>query len=588
MYKSKPLGKKEILYIDNLSRLANVAESDKYAIFSIDMRDQLDVSNILEFDVGFKAQKTLLFLVKITSLMFDNKVMNLFIEKNIIPSMAINKETLKDILYTAECYCGAYNDIYSFIYETEKNGKKISDNSSRSHPGKCLFLYDDFIISEVGIQEKEYCIIRLISLMMDDNLIDEREQQILDMIDDYFGTETASYVNYEATINDIRNDSIQPTWIIHSIIFFYLCSVTNLQKDHRAQLFDQFLATASVSHDFIYKKIIPVIQRFIDINIKAYDLVSSEQFSGECKAVSQMNYLKIISTSLDIFTDFIPGVTSLKKAKSVYQGVQTAARTGGIVLGGRDESIMEFGLADIEYQESTQVVICIDGFLSELSQDQFSDWHESLHNLGIQHWIQGYRWPSYNLKYAANDFGTGGISELLGASWYQSIENAAGAGKRLAHEMQLIQKYKPEIKFTLLGHSLGSRVILNTLVHLHGTGCVVEEAYLLGGAVSRIDKVSWAAAMHSVSKNIYNFYSKNDMVLTRAYQIAQGGDKPVGLGPIEYMKNKDFNLCTTYNVDVSDFILGHMEYKNNLAKILKNTNMDFGILCKQTADVSAV
>lgn len=42
-------------------------------------------------------------------------------------------------------------------------------------------------------------------------------------------------------------------------------------------------------------------------------------------------------------------------------------------------------------------------------------------------------------------------------------------------------------------------------------------------------------------------------------------EKPIGLGEIEYYKYTDLKMAELINVDVSDLVKGHKEYKNKLS-----------------------
>ena len=69
-------------------------------------------------------------------------------------------------------------------------------------------------------------------------------------------------------------------------------------------------------------------------------------------------------------------------------------------------------------------------------------------------------------------------------------------------------------KFTLVGHSLGARVIYYALEALSTKDTLfVDNVILLGGAIGRKDKEGWERAANAVSGKIYNCFSKQDKIL---------------------------------------------------------------------------
>lgn len=173
-------------------------------------------------------------------------------------------------------------------------------------------------------------------------------------------------------------------------------------------------------------------------------------------------------------------------------------------------------------------------------------------------------------------------------SWYKALVTAKYVGKRLSY---LLQCTKTENGYILMGHSLGARVIYYTLIDLYNYKCnVVKEAYLFGGAVGRsnADK-SWSKAGSATEGRIFNFYSRNDKVLSILYMLSmldidteknyekhvillrkilddmdfEIGSKPIGLRPIK--EEPKIN-----NIDVSKVIQGHSEYKNCLDDMIKD------------------
>ena len=108
--------------------------------------------------------------------------------------------------------------------------------------------------------------------------------------------------------------------------------------------------------------------------------------------------------------------------------------------------------------------------------------------------------------------------------------------------------------FVLVGHSLGARVMAEAALAL-GTkrgSSVLLDVHLLGAAVGR--GRDWRYASEAVQGTVYNYFSRNDKVLSVLFQVAELGSKPIGLGGIP---TKAANLK---NRDVSRFVNGHGDY----------------------------
>lgn len=90
-----------------------------------------------------------------------------------------------------------------------------------------------------------------------------------------------------------------------------------------------------------------------------------------------------------------------------------------------------------------------------------------------------------------------------------------------------------ETSITLQGHSLGSRVVLETLVTLHENGAtdVVDNAILLAGAVDRREVAmdeTYGEAIESTVGSVQNYLSEDDTVLGWAFWAAETGSEAIG------------------------------------------------------------
>ncbi|KAL4956874.1 hypothetical protein BDW69DRAFT_192042 [Aspergillus filifer] len=140
------------------------------------------------------------------------------------------------------------------------------------------------------------------------------------------------------------------------------------------------------------------------------------------------------------------------------------------------------------------------------------------------------------------------------------------AGEVLADA--IISKVQGERPVTLIGYSLGSRVIyscLQTLAKRHGYGLV--ETAILMGAPTPSDTPDWRRIRRVVSGRLVNVYSENDAVLAFLYRTSSLQLGVAGLQPIE-------NVPGVENLDVSDIINGHLRYQFLVGRILRTVGLE--------------
>ncbi|MCY4014761.1 MAG: DUF726 domain-containing protein [Gammaproteobacteria bacterium] len=148
---------------------------------------------------------------------------------------------------------------------------------------------------------------------------------------------------------------------------------------------------------------------------------------------------------------------------------------------------------------------------------------------------------------------------IIANPWHVAFHKSSQVGVLNA---EMLARH-PGPPVTLMGHSLGARTILYTLLNLSGRGGrpVIRDVYLFGGAAD--SSRDWRRAAKAVGGMIYNFHSDNDAVLGTALRIANAGfTKPIGTTPI---RRAGPNIV---NFDCSDLVSGHDDYKRNLPKLL--------------------
>ncbi|MBM3904681.1 MAG: DUF726 domain-containing protein [Thaumarchaeota archaeon] len=140
----------------------------------------------------------------------------------------------------------------------------------------------------------------------------------------------------------------------------------------------------------------------------------------------------------------------------------------------------------------------------------------------------GYSYPIIGYSYDSNTKGVQYKSHEQHATDV-GIVIAKKNGKNLSEFLTDIKRDFPKLKIRLIGHSLGSQVILSTLQNLKNKQ-LVEAVYIFGASIPS-DSVSLqkygSVIQKTVNQKFVNYYSKFDGVLK--YTFEQGLiPKPIG------------------------------------------------------------
>ncbi|GEQ67153.1 hypothetical protein JCM33374_g816 [Metschnikowia sp. JCM 33374] len=168
------------------------------------------------------------------------------------------------------------------------------------------------------------------------------------------------------------------------------------------------------------------------------------------------------------------------------------------------------------------------------------------------------------------------LSYLLDNPWNVSLDRAWKAGKILADT--LISGNMGVRPITLVGFSLGSRLIYSCLIELANRGGfgLIDNVIILGNpATVKYDQITLARSV--VSGRFINGYSRNDWILGYLFRATGGGLMTVGgLSPIK-------NIPGVENFDCTEYVEGHMSYRKAIPKILKA--LDWEILSDEFAEI---
>ncbi|KAJ3717681.1 hypothetical protein C8R42DRAFT_697553 [Lentinula raphanica] len=158
------------------------------------------------------------------------------------------------------------------------------------------------------------------------------------------------------------------------------------------------------------------------------------------------------------------------------------------------------------------------------------------------------------------------LGYLIDNPWSNALDRARAAGLVLA---AILRERKLGVRpVTLVGFSLGARVIFYALVELARSGGfgIVQDVYLLGATLS-VPTSLWEETKSVVGGRYVNAYARNDWVLNYLFRASSAGslgnvNTVAGLRPIEGVQGLE-------NVDVTDKIAGHMSYRVYMPVILE-------------------
>lgn len=154
------------------------------------------------------------------------------------------------------------------------------------------------------------------------------------------------------------------------------------------------------------------------------------------------------------------------------------------------------------------------------------------------------------------------LSYLIDNPWSNSLARAHLAGLILADS--LIDRNLGTRPVTLVGFSLGAKVIMSCLSELASKGAygLIHNVYLFGSPVIA-NKDAYLKAKTVVAGRFVNGYANNDWILGYLFRATGGGLMRVaGLAPVE--------VAGIENVNVSEFVPGHMQYRTAMPKILRH------------------
>ncbi|KAI9665630.1 MAG: hypothetical protein M1821_003563 [Bathelium mastoideum] len=158
------------------------------------------------------------------------------------------------------------------------------------------------------------------------------------------------------------------------------------------------------------------------------------------------------------------------------------------------------------------------------------------------------------------------ISRVLDNPFSVAKSRADKAGEVLADA--LINKAQGERPVTMVGYSLGARVIytcLKTMAERKAFGLI--ESVVLIGAPAPAATLDWRKMRAVVSGRIVNVFNPNDYILGFLYRSSSIQYGVAGLQQIDGVKGIE-------NVDVSDKVSGHTRYRFMTGSILRDIGFE--------------
>ncbi|KAF2865324.1 hypothetical protein BDV95DRAFT_586714 [Massariosphaeria phaeospora] len=175
------------------------------------------------------------------------------------------------------------------------------------------------------------------------------------------------------------------------------------------------------------------------------------------------------------------------------------------------------------------------------------------------------------------------LSDVIDNPFSVAKYRADKAGEVLADA--LINKVQGERPVTLIGYSMGARLIFSCLRELAERKAfgLIESVVLLGSPCPS-DAADWRKIRSVVSGRVVNVYSENDYILAFLYRTSSVQLGIAGLQPVR-------GVAGVQNIDVSSIVSGHLRYRYLTGSILKKIgfeDIDIKEVEKEESEMRAV
>ena len=154
------------------------------------------------------------------------------------------------------------------------------------------------------------------------------------------------------------------------------------------------------------------------------------------------------------------------------------------------------------------------------------------------------------------------LSYLVDNPWTVSLDRAWAAGLILADS--LVDRNLGTRPITLVGYSLGARVIFSCLLELSRKGAfgLVQNVYMFGSPIV-VKREEYLRCRTVIAGRWVNGYNKTDWILGYLFRLTNGGVRRVaGLAAVEGIPGLE-------NKDCTELVKGHMDYRKAMPKLLR-------------------
>lgn len=274
-------------------------------------------------------------------------------------------------------------------------------------------------------------------------------------------------------------------------------------------------------------------------------------------------------------------------------GTMTGMNAGKTAMQHRVGSVKTFEFIPLHNNRRVNLIITVSGWMSGTMDDirlPFSTVDQVMGDLYSLLWEpEMLTSMGQTINILANEILTQSIQQILGATllitlmsglqlpmmlsklgylldnpWNNSLDRAWRSGKVLADTLR--RKKLGMRPITLVGFSLGARLIYSCLLDLAKSGDygIIENVYLFGSPIV-IHEDEMAQVRSVVSGRFVNGYMKQDWILGYLFRATSGGLRRIaGLSPVDGEK---FNV---ENMDCSEHVKGHMQYREAMPKLLRD------------------